>query len=424
MNILSNRYLITAVAAVACFCFYMLQNDNGRLKKLIWILYSLILLIAVGVLLDTLWERLFSTEVFDFSAFYLWGKTAASGHNYCLPHDLNLVFNSLNMPPQDYSEFKDEIVNVGCMYPPQTALLFYPLGFLSYKVGLIAWTLFIFVFAFGCIFLLWKLFMSAFKLNGLVLIAILFFLSLNTRSTVSFSQTNFIVLFWLLMMKKFENKPQAGIFAALALFTKPYMITFLLMLLLLKNWKGILYFVITSTVITLITLALVGFQPFVTYFTDNPSARVPAWVFSETSNQSLHAFLIRKNIISAGHDHLFLLIISLIVITASVYFYVLIKRKKTDYIWASLLLLTLLIYPGTIFYYGVLLFFIVAQFFDEKNALFVKKPYVNTIFICVFMLFGGALFYLIWVLLIIVFIKSIIDIRQLKLRSVPLFSLL
>ena len=206
--------------------------------------------------------RISHPQVYDFTAFYLYGKVAASGYDFYLPENLHIVFNTLHLPLLDYRGFTEEIVNVGFLYPPPTILLFTPLGFLSYNTALICWTIFNLFFALGCIYLIYDLFFKAYKLNGLMLVAILFFLFSPVRSTVSFSQTNFILLFLLLLMKKYSDRKFAGILLALALFTKPYMIIFGLIFILRKQWKTLIYFIMSSFILVGLTVLLFGKRTF------------------------------------------------------------------------------------------------------------------------------------------------------------------
>ena len=122
--------------------------------------------------------------------------------------------------------FKEEILSVGMLYPPQTILLFAPIGLLGYKMALLSWTLFVLAFVPACIYLIHQQFFKADKLNGFFLIISLFFLLSPVRSTVVFSQTNFILLFLLLLIHKHQDKNWVGILLTLAFFTKPYMAIF------------------------------------------------------------------------------------------------------------------------------------------------------------------------------------------------------
>ena len=59
------------------------------------------------------------------------------------------------------------------------------------------------------------------------------------------------------------------------------------------------------------------------------------------------------------------------------------RRALDDYILVFLLLVGLLIYPGTLSYYGVLLLFIIFQFFEEEGQLGFNG-YVTTGIVAIF----------------------------------------
>src|SRR6185437_11701149 len=98
----------------------------------------------------------------------------------------------------------------------------------------------------GCIYLVHSLFFKEYKLNGLILVSILLFTLPQTRGTIFYTQTNFILLFLLLLMYKHSDKKWAGIFLAIAFFTKPYMLIFILFFIIKKNWNSILFLIIGS----------------------------------------------------------------------------------------------------------------------------------------------------------------------------------
>jgi hypothetical protein len=354
---------------IACLCYLILKSDKQKLKLCTWIIYSLLLIISVYLFSSVVILRIQTPEIWDFSAFYLYGKVAAGGYNFYKPENFHVVFNAINMPFTDFFGFIEEVVDVGFPYPPQTMLYFLPLGFLSYDNALICWTLFNLLFVIGSIYLIYTLFLLPDKLNGLMLVLILFLVSAQVRSTVSFSQTNFILLFFLLLMKKYSNRGFVGIILAFAIFTKPYMLIFGLFFLLIRNWKAIYYFTFSSAFLTGLTIIIIGKETFLGYFTNNATQRMPKWQFSEPINQSLHAVLLRANLISLDKPltYLFIAMALFAVVLALVVY--LLKKKNYDFIWALLLLIGLLIYPGTLSYYGTLLLFITFQFFHKEQPL-------------------------------------------------------
>jgi hypothetical protein len=413
-------FIIGFLAILACVCFYLLKSDQKKLKTIIWITYTSIFAIAFYLALDNVIRIINNPPIWDFPAFYLYGKVAAEGYNFYLPENFQIIFNSLqstfsNFTGLDY--FILEVVNVGFPYPPPTMLYFIPLGFLSFHTALVVWTIFISLFLFGSIYLVYTMFLKEYKLNGLILATILFFLFSPVRSTIFYTQTNCILLFLLLLMKKYEATKYAGIFLALAIFTKPYMIVFVLALIIYKNWNALIYFTLSSIAIVGLAVTLFGNQIFISYIFNNSINRLPREVFSEDINQSLHAVLIRANLISLDKPMAYTYLSIGVLLVALGYLLFLVKRKLYDYIWAVLLLIALILYPGTLSYYGVLLLFIIFQFFDKKNQLGYSAFWNISIIGIFYCLSTFSVFTSICFLLIVVVLKSLGFLSQIN----PLF---
>lgn len=406
-NLFQQPLFVGLVVLLACLCFYYLKSEKKDQRKIIWIAYSLIFFLVLFTFIGSAIYRIFHPEIWDFTCFYLYGKVADAGHNFYLPENFHQVFNSLNLPFSDYKGLIEEVVNVGFPYPPPTILYFIPLGFLSFKTALICWTIFNLIFVFGCIYLIFEMFFKASKLNGLLLVSILFFILPASQLTITDSQTNFILLFWLLLMRKYSNKKISGFFLALAIFTKPYMAIFGVFFLIQKKWKPIIYCIITALILVGVIFIAFGKEVFVSYMFDNPLHRLPEYVFHERAYQSLFAVLIRANLISYDASATYTYIVMGIGLMTVGYLFYLLKRKLYDYLWVSLLLIAIMIYPGTLRHYGVPLLFIIFQFFDSKKQLGFKS-YLNipiiTIFYC---LSAFSVFTSICFLLIVVVFKSI-----------------
>jgi hypothetical protein len=416
-----NSIIITSLTVIACICFYYLKNEKNTYSTLVYVINLLVFGICCYLFLSKLIYRVNTPEVWDFTAFYLWGKEAAEGLNFYLPENANHVFNSLALPSLNYDEFVKDIVNVGFLYPPPTILYFIPLGYLSYNTALICWILFNLIFLLGCIYLIYSMFLKAEKLKGLLLVVTLVFLFSPVRATVFYSQTNFILLFYLLLMKKYSETKFAGIFLALAIFTKPYTIIFLLFFIIIKNWRAIIYFILTSFALVGLTAAIFGTAPFISYIFDNPSRRLPTGTYFEEINQSLHAVLLRAKLISIDKPLIFTVIIAVLLIVTLAYLIYLQKRKLYNYMWAVLLLIGLMLYPGTLNHYLVLVLFIIFQFFDKKQMWFnsfITVP-ITGIFYFLSTNWGFAA---ICFLLLVIIIKSIYHKTEIKNYKLAIFT--
>jgi hypothetical protein len=365
-----NSIVQGLIALITCLCFYLLQERRTEIKAVIWIIYALVFAFTFYLFFSKLVYRILNPEIWDFTCFYLWGKVAVEGYNFYLPESSQLVFNSLHIPINVSQAFVDLIVNVGFQYPPPTMLLFMPLGYLSYQPAMIIWTVFNLFFLIGSIYLIYTLFFKRQKLYELILVLILFFIYSPVRLNMYNSQTNFILLFLLILFIKCEYTRFAGIFLALAIVIKPFMIIFIVPFILKKNWDAIKYFILSLLLIAILTVIVFGIVPFKTYVFDNPiTQRLPKWVLFQDSNQSLQGFLLQNKMIHIDKLYIYSIISFVIFILTIFYVKFLFQRKLFDYIWSILLIVTLLVYPNTWNHYGVLLLFILFQFFDTKGQL-------------------------------------------------------
>jgi hypothetical protein len=412
-------YFICFLSIIACVFYYYLRNEAQSYRTIIWLAYSLLFVGVIVVFIKGEIYRINQPKVWDITALYLYGKTALLGYNFYLPENFHQVFNSLNIPFQtsDLTEFKEAVLDVGFPYPPPTMLYFLPLGFLSYKAALVVWSLFILIFLCCNIFFAFEQFFKADKLNGFMLVTILFLIYPSVNSTLYFSQTNFIVLFYLLLMKRFSDHKYAGIFLTLAFFTKPFMLIFGLYFLISKNWKAIAYFLVSATILSGISIILFGGDTFMSYFINNTTQRLPGWVFSEDINQSLHAVLLRLNLIKLDEPQIYLIISASLIGITFIYSIYLIRRKLNDYVWVLLLLIGILVYPGTLSHYGVVLIFIMVQFFNNKKLLGLSPFIVIPIIGLLYYFDSISIFASICFLLIIVMVRSLWQIKQLNLSS-------
>lgn len=419
IQLLNSPLGISFISIITCLCFYFYNHDKVTLKILIRIVYFSIFIFTVYIFLSRLNYRLSSFQVWDFTSFYLWAKVAVQGYNFYLPENSQIVFNTLSLPSEDFQEFIEGIVKVGFLYPPPTMFYFYFLGYLNYDSALILWTFLIVVFLFCTIYLIYDLYFRDNLVNGIVLITILVFIDSTVKSTILCSQTNFIVLFFLLLMKKYSESKISGVLLALAFFTKPFILIFGLYYLLSKNWKSIAYFIASALLLSGISILIFGGDTFMSYFLNNPAQRIPAWQFSEDINQSLHAVLLRSNLISLDKPYIYIIISVAIVGVTILFSRYLLRKKLNDLAWALLLLVGLLVYPGTLSYYGVVLLFIIFQFFNKENALGLDYRICVPVVGILFYLSSVSVFASICFLLIIVIVKSLWQISKLNSSLMP-----
>ena len=106
------------------------------------------------------------------------------------------------------------------------------------------------------------------------------------------------------------------------------------------------------------------------------------------------------------NPHAFVYISMALLFVTGIFLLYLLKMKLYNNIFSVLLLIGLIIYPGTLDHYGILLLFIIAQFFDSKNSLNLPLVFsIATIGIFYFLI-SFSLFATICFLAILVVYKS------------------
>lgn len=230
----------------------------------------------------------------DFTCFYLYGNVAAKGMNFYSPDDYYSILKSISIPIELNAGFYREVIDVGCPYPPPTLLLFSILGFFEYNVALIIWTILNSAFLLGSIVLVKNIFFTKKGIEGVMISVTLILTFHSTLTTVFYSQILFILLFFLLLFYKNKSNSISGIFLAIAIFLKPFSAILLLYLIITRQKKAVVIFIISCFTICLVTVLMFGFQPFVEYILNNPNKRAPDSLFTEFNNQSLLAELFRN----------------------------------------------------------------------------------------------------------------------------------
>jgi hypothetical protein len=290
----------------------------------------------------------------DFTCFYMFGKVARFHLNFYNPDDYYKIVHLIHLPFNPSEEFKIELMNVGCLYPPPTVLMFLPLGYMSYYQALYFTYFLILLATLGCIYLLKEIFFKTFHREGWMLSVIIILIFPPLLSTIRYTQTLIFLLFLLLLVYHNRNKPWSGIFLAISIFVKPFTLIIILYFLLLKQWKTIGYFMVTCAVIGLISLLYFGINPFIEYLVSNPSKNLPAFWYSETTNQSLLAELYR--LFPANWElakKIYYVASAVILVISGFMYFGLMKRKAYTLLFPLLLALGLIIYPNGQVYYPI-----------------------------------------------------------------------
>jgi hypothetical protein len=375
---------------VVLILFLLLSLFLARNKKLesfaFGILYAATSIIVFKFFYET-YRVFYILKEWDILSFYLFGKVGASGLDFYNPANFAAIYSALEIPFRVDPNFVEEIVNVGFLYPPQAMLLFAPLGFINnIETAYIIWKIFILIFLILDFILIIRLFISNLSTKiQLISIIGLMLVFPGIMSTIAYGQTNFLVLFFILLIYKNLDSWKSGVYLALAIIIKPIAAVWCLYFILNKKWNALMSLTITVALLTLVSIAFFGFHNILAYFSSPPTLRIPQWVYSELINQSLLATLLRLNI-KFGFDHSFdftshvavILSIVLIVLTFIASF----KLSKSNQHFSFLIFipLSLLIYPGSLTYYSV---FLIPMFFEIYSVSNYKKLLVFSILILI-----------------------------------------
>jgi len=232
---------------------------------------------------------------FDFiCCFFLSGTVAAHGLNFYDPANHQAIFDNLQLPftpgPDFFEEDRGDL-DTGFLYPPPTMLYFVSLGYFDVLTAQLIWSVVSVLVLVLDIVLLRAIFFPAGEAASWPLAASVLLLCPATYRTVFFLQTTFIVLFLLLLF--WRAQPRGAAWAAVAMFTKPFMGILAIWLLLRRRWRALFWFTLTAAAICIVTLLTFGPAIFQSYFTNNSVPRLHNVVYIESPNQSLLAAILR-----------------------------------------------------------------------------------------------------------------------------------
>ncbi len=326
----------------------------------VWVRVACLALIFASIGICCVWNfRIMHLHVedppeWDFRVFWMYGKVLARHGNVYLPSEYQ-EFKELF---ESDIQFTEASLNVGATYPPQSMLLFKPLGFWNIHTAYLLWYVLQTTALVASIELLRRIFLGGSGVWGLGLAALLLFALRGTWVTINFGQTNFLVLLLILLYWRDHERPRAGVWLALGILVKLYVVLLLLYPLLRRQWLVLAWTVVSSLLLAFASLLVAGPTTFFSYFTLHPASHLPNWVYSEGINQSLLAVILRNSNRGLGShgplaQPLFLALALLLTCVTSWLVYRL--RRRLEYRLALVLVLTLLLYPGTLVHYTVIL---------------------------------------------------------------------
>ncbi len=291
----------------------------------------------------------------DYACFWLYGHIAAAHQNVYDP--ANFARFASPFTPSD--QFRAAVLNVGFPYPPPSMALFLPLGHIpSVPLGLTLWYSFHFAALGAAAWVLGRIFFRPDGWRG-ALLALAIVLALPAAAnTVGDAQTNFLLLLLVALALQARGTAGGAVWQTLAIWVKPYAAILFLLDILGRAWRRGAVAAAVALASFGIGALLVGRQAFISYLQTNPSSREPAFPYFERVNESLLAVVLRSQPtlpvhVSALHEPIYL--ICALLLSALSIAVCLRAGSTSDAAFATMLLLGLIVYPGTLSSYGVML---------------------------------------------------------------------
>lgn len=254
-----------------------------------WIsLASFTVLFGIQSIGERIYKNLSTVTDWDFLAFWLGGKVALEGLNFYDP----AIYRMQELPLIPDVHFIAEVINVGFIYPPPAILLFAPFSAFDYFTAYTLWYAFNLLILLASIYLLFTFFGNGDWKNLLLITAITLPFK-ATLDTVFYGQTNFILLFFLLLIWKDRAQARSGLWIALGFCIKPLFAVFFPWLLFRKKWKALGCSLVSLSMTFVSCMIFFGIEPISSYFLDPPTSRIPKYLYYQQLNHSSLAFFLK-----------------------------------------------------------------------------------------------------------------------------------
>jgi hypothetical protein len=286
--------------------------------------------------------------LWDYTCFYLYGYVAKSGLNFYSPESYHDILNHLSLPIKLNDGFIREVIDVGCVYPPPSIFLFYPLGYFSFMESFYLWKGIQFLFFLIAIIVIAKTFFKSVNTTNLMISVVFMSLAISSFLTVIYSSKIYILISLLVLAYSNSDNNKGGIFLSFAIFIKPFAAALFLWFVINKNFKSVASFLICSLALSFITFLVFGFEPFYEYFFNNPTLRLPESLFRESGNESTFAMFNRLFPANLYYAKMGYWIFNTICAIAFIILYATMKNKnmKRDISWVLIVVFTLFFYPA------------------------------------------------------------------------------
>jgi len=286
-----GRTFLTMLSLTAAYyAYHNLRTQWAQISR--GILIGLATWMFLILVLETL-KAATSNAEFDFMCFYMQGQLGVHHLNFYDPNSFKILLQNNDFNYTFSPAFRDEILDVGLLSPPITMLFFAPLASIDYHTSRMILAVLIFIFIFGNAILANIIFVKKDRsVYSFLFILIIILLLPGTSDTIGYNQTNFFLLFFLLLTIYKINKPISGFYLAISLIIKPISGFLILFFISGKRWRPVIYFAGTLIVLFSITTFLWGSQNILDFLQSPPTQRLPQELYVQDINQSLIAVFV------------------------------------------------------------------------------------------------------------------------------------
>jgi hypothetical protein len=345
--------LAVLVIAFALWAFHYRKHLSSPLRMALLCGLCAFLVVFSIREIQVIHERAKDPPPWDFQVFWIYGQLLAQGANPYQVEPYQRFEQVLHPEPR----FVESVLEVGATYPPPTLFLFRPLGGFNLPAAYIPWQIFLCACLAVSIEMLRRLFLAGSGLWGVALAAVAVLTLYSTWFTVRVAQTNFLVMLLLLLYWRDRELPRGGLWLGLGAMVKLDVVLVALFPIVRRQWRQLGWAVGVGAALSAASMAWLGPRTFFSYFTQNPTSRLPFWVYTEDVNQSLLAVILRHFGETPGRApvaHPVYVGLALVLIALTAW---LVHRSRRDSEWglALVIALALVLYPGTLIHYAVIL---------------------------------------------------------------------
>jgi hypothetical protein len=335
---------------------------------------------------------------YDFMCFWVYGTAAVRFHDPYNPAALHASAALLGLvhdvTPHVARIFSRGVLDPGMLYPPTSILLFYPLGFLPniHHAALVWWAMNL-VALIALVLVMWRTYfnVTAGSIAAFVLVAGF----LPTLYTLDSGQTAIFMTLFALLFLVDKSETRGGVWLALAVIAKPVTVLLVLYPLVKRQYRTLIGFAASAAVSASIAIAVTSVPSFMSYLTNNPTARAPGYMYLHPGHQSLFSVILRLSHDNAAHyrfldNHVYVAIAGMLV-AVSLWLCVKLELHDRPIAVALLASLSLLVYPITQHFYGMLLLITLGVLWTQYGSMRGKTAFVSLYWIAEVVLMGVSI---------------------------------